>query len=202
MSKQIFYFVRKMKKRNQLFILLLLYLVGGLLGIKGIFNNYFWFKQAWVFTLFLFIGEQYKNAREKRNLIIAMAAIYCVVAAYLIYIDHNIPSLASHFPKHNNDIALNLLLALSGSFMVMGVGRILHRSNVLAYIGRWSLVIYGLHWGFLQMFMGIFVGSITDSNEKYAIVYVISSFCVVVSLCLLCAELLGSRYLKWLVGKW
>lgn len=130
-----------------------------------------------------------------------MIGLYSDIVAYLLYTGNNIPSLAQHFPKHYNDIVFILLLALSGTFVIMAVGKILHRSNVLAYIGRHSLVIYGLHWGFLQIFMGVFVDSMTDNNEKYAIVYMVFLFYVVVSLCLLCAELLNSKYLRWMLGK-
>lgn len=62
-GKQIYYFVRKIGNRKQIVVLLMLYFVGALLGTKGIFNNYYWFKQAWVFSLFLYIGEQYKKQK-------------------------------------------------------------------------------------------------------------------------------------------
>lgn len=206
-SKQIYYFVRQQNKPRQIVVSLVLFLTGAILGIWGYPNNFFCFKQAFVFMLFLFIGEQYRryhNSATKNSMqvfLLTMACLFCGIISYSLYSGNNIPSLAKHFSVQYSEIPIYLVLSVSGTFTIIGVAKLLSGWQFLAYIGRYSLIIYGLHFGFLEVFFILFGSSITNTNEGFAFAYLFSCLCAVVSMCLLCANILNLKYLRWLLGK-
>ena len=167
--------------------------------------NYLGCQQALVFAIFIAIGHAMKDVELKPSVLYAAIIIYVltVIASYYC-LRWGAPSVCSFITFIPQKWPLYFLLATSGIMSVYQISKWLKGSKVLQYTGKHTLILYLVHLTFLRVVTTYLKPQIA---EYYDNSYFQSSYFVLMTLgallwSCLWAELLNSRYLKWILGKW
>lgn len=207
-SKMIYWVLNKYLRNQYLIWLIVLFSVGyGYMASNyGLFPRKWWnTPQVCDLTIFLAVGQYYKNTsfdREKilrYSTIIFVGLLICFFLAGL-KISH---VTAAYQIKELWQLPVHLLAATVGSFSLLFICKVIGHNALLEYFGKGSMVIYLVHsyvikyllahWGDALLVKASVWSSVGFFVAIFVIIATIS--CGVVWLC-------EKRYFRWLIGKW
>lgn len=191
-------------------LLLLLLAIGVLLNNAYLesngsthYHNYFHYRNAMCLCIFLWIGD----CMKRYNLIDTYAKYigYCYIP--LLAISHIYPKF--HPISYTDSSALTvveipayIIFAVSGTFLLIEISKMLKRNTVLTYFGRNSLVVYGLHFLVMQCVAMVLSEILVPEGKVLSIVY----YTVFLLLCWLgtigFTSLFVNTHLRYCIGKW
>lgn len=198
--KQIHYWLRRISKR---ILLLMVYLVIMGIGVwlNGKVMDYWHLGSSMIYAIFIFIGEQLKkwNFQFDDWKICVVPYIMLIGGLRLFSLE-----IASNYngQLRIETIPLNIIGVVAGILMVLYIAKKMSRNRCLEYLGRHSLVIYGMHQAIISLFCFIFQESLIGMNMRMSVVALFALLTFVISICVMFAWLLNKEYLKWMIGKW
>ena len=155
-----------------------------------------------IFLPFMCLGVKMKS--------IEIQKWHCIVSFILFLLTYLI---SVHFMKFRPVLSYSIdlsymtilpcfILCISGSILLIGLCKCFSVQNrVLEFLGRHSLVIYCLHISFLTSLMPAFKCMFESGNMRSSIFAVSIIFVFVVLVSASISELLDSRFLCWVKGK-
>lgn len=166
--------------------------------------NFLYYKHGMAMLVFIEFGQRIKNS--SRNIFtvkntILFAAVFMIAMSMSFYILHGFPIITSHFNVNLSTLFLHWILSISGALVILGISRAINQDHILEKIGQDTLMIYILHFFFIEILIRIFKshlynGGVVISLFLFVLFYSVSLFgSLVVSRCL------DNRYLLWMKGK-
>ena len=128
--------------------------------------------------------------------------IYAGVTVWAILYFH-VPSIASDYLVELKEWPLHLILAISGSLLILSLGKLLQKSNILCILGKNSLIIYLFHvWILVKL--SLFTRSIwepyADNMMVMTLIY-LTFIGIAALISYMIAKILNTRQLSWILGK-
>lgn len=145
LSKLIFHIISKIHANEsyRFLICLALIIIGYIFHYFEV-DNFWSFQQAFMMTIFLWIGHYLKSNELKYKIVIYTSyIIFITLTYYCPYV--SIPYLS--FTINTSWLQLPLLywLSFSGSMLIIQIAKIINKNTILEYIGKASLIIYMSH---------------------------------------------------------
>ena len=156
----------------------------------------------YAFPLFLFgYIFRYLNLYEKL-LVAKYSTLYLVLGGFFcvlnLIINQNLRYI-NMFKCHFGNIILFYLTAFFAAFFVLSVCKIINKISILNYVGKNSLIYYGLHMTIFQ-FIFHFLQPIFDGSTLLFFLFCIISTVVVMLLATIVNIIFTKTKLCWLMG--
>lgn len=193
-----FYWVRLIGKNTTRWIVALISIIIGTI----LYNRYpqyeYWqIYHALIMLIFLEIGYDLKNKKisDKVLTILVIIFICLIVCCNLLKVE--IPYITQHIDLSIKTIPLSVFFAITGTAMIIMISKLICKNRFYEFLGKNSLVIYGLHVGFIY--------GLTHLLNKFFVIYPtwgsLAIFCLTLLSCYIMIILLNTKYLKFLIGK-
>jgi len=180
----------------------LCFILAELAEIYSIGINYWYWKSALAFVLFLQIGYWLRHSKHK-NLVLRSGAILYIIAFPICFyiLGYHLPMIGLTVIGQWKEILPFLITSISGCLGIMYISKLINKCIILEYIGKSSLVIYCSHW-FIAQHLCKYLSKvfIMDSNIKAATFYLVSVIMAVGFSCFL-YRIYDTKYLRWIIGK-
>lgn len=206
-TKIIFYVVANNVNsiKNRIIVTLFVHVIGVILwnynGDGILYYNFYFYQHALMYLVFIEIG--YETSRENIKvfgLLTNAASFFTIYIIYLI-IGIKLPSITAGPYLPISDIFPHLVMAISGSFMILSIAKLMNENSFFESFGRHSLVIYCLHFQFMFSFYEIFKVSLNNMGVHYTITSLVVLYVFTASGCLLCSVVLNYKKVRWILGK-
>jgi len=163
----------------------------------------FWcWRSALAMLVCLWFGRYLKGNERMDSILLWGSAIYLLLMIAYSVIGKRTTMLGMGFGFDVPFVPMYLLLALSGSCLVLQISKWIGKCTVLEYIGRGSLLVYCCHWMIGQHF-GKYLAMLflPDTLMKVVAFYVISVI-ITILLCCVFIKFYQLKYVRWSIGKW
>ena len=199
-AKQIHFWLRRINKR---ILLLMAYLIIMWICVwsKRIVMDYWSLESSMIYVIFIFLGEQLKKGNFQFVDWKICVVPYVMLVGGFRFFSLEIPS-NYNGQLRVDTVPLNIIGSVAGTLMILYVAKMMTRNRCLEYLGRNSLVIYGVHRAIIGLFCFIFQESLIGLNMRMSVVALFALLTFVISICVMFAWLLNKKYLKWMIGKW
>ena len=189
--------VRLEKNWLELTLSLFLFLIGVCLyNLVPSSSEIWYYKHALMVIPFVIFGVKLKLPSLER----LSSITYILLLFIVIAIGNGIPYITNRVSVAFWEIPIVLMLALSGTFMILYVSKRINTNKVLEFLGRNSLVIYLAHFGFYRLYLSACIGWFNLSGLISTTLF----FGVIITnvlTCSLLAYILNTSHLKWILGK-
>lgn len=203
LGKIIYYLMNKFiqNKKIVLAVLLLLSFCGTLLNELDMIKNYYWHRQIFDLTLFIAVGNLFKDKIVGKKIGIVCLSVYVVTCITCLFIyGSDIPYVTAGFGTSIDSWIFHVILAFCGSVAVLNICKQIKNSKILEYMGRQSLVVYIFHVYFLKILFRGF-SSLLENGTGNSFLYVAVIIVSTLGNCLLVAYILENTKLKILLGR-
>lgn len=164
--------------------------------------NVFHYRNAMAMGFFTWLGYYFRKKSLSWSIVYYFSGLFIPIILFPYFTGFFEPVQYSHstsitvmqIPKH-------LLFAISGTSFVLIISRLINCNKVLEYLGRNSLIIYCLHFPFLSYTMMPFNLFFDVTKEENALFFFIFELFSVLFLSFLSIEILNTKKLKWIIGK-
>lgn len=190
-------------------IIVLIVCIGGiyLYNYTPELHNFWYFKHAFMITLFIWLGIVFKKVTLTIGVQIAFAVGYILIFTWLFLLHIHIPYITNKSELTLFELPLLLILSFTGIMLILGLSKVVTRYNVchsvyiLGYIGKNSIVIYLLHFGFYRIYIYLFLNVL--KNEDFVQSWLIICLILLLNIlsCCIMAWVLNKRYFRWMLGK-
>lgn len=152
---------------------------------------------------FIPLGLLLKKYEHKFNLInsLVFVGIYIIVFYLCKYYIGAIPKLVGEVPMMLVDVIPSIILSITGSLSFLFVCKKISRWNLIEYLGRNTLVIYLIHNFILTTLLIYFRPVIEQDLTKPILCTEIVIIISTIVITMMINEILNTRYLKILIGK-
>lgn len=202
-SRIIVYGLIRLKSRYMQVLLALLLLILGAILYNSCENipNIWYFKHALMVVPFMIGGLYMKPIGTRGGKYLKISSLlYVVLIMAVLFSGTGVPYITNRVDVELWQIPELIILALTGTLMILFISDKIKANKILEFLGRNSLVIYLSHFLFYRLYIYLVLPLFNQSG--------ILSFCIffgvvianIVSCCLI-AYLLNTRYLKWILGK-
>lgn len=179
------------------------------------FNNYLHYKDALCMTFFLWLG----NFLRRNNLLIKMKEKKYILIIFALYtlghllrfifrmkgIDELLiaPVVISHGGNALNPLQIPAYLyyVVLGSLLCFGIMQYIEKNRILEYFGRNSLVVYCVHFIFLELYVGIINSIVPPVGMLNAILFITIVFILSLLSCSVVIFIMRYKPLNYLIGK-
>lgn len=191
--------------RRRIFIivfLLILTVIGKCLSEFDFVPNYWYHRNYLFFTLFVSLGNIYKDQIISRTVGILSTLLFIITVSFLLFNELQIPNVVSQYNESLQEHPLTLLLSISGSITCIHLCKLINKSALLEYFGRNSLMVYMYHMVFLSIIVQSMLPSLLNICSKQNIIFLI--ICTVVTTLYLCSLIIwitDFKYTSWIKGK-
>ena len=202
-GKVVYYFVRQWVRNEYLNfgLLLVVSFAGVYLNDRDLIFNYWWHRQALTLLLFLALGNWLRSKLfDNRIWIFGIVYLAAIAACYLLHIE--VPYITSGFHTTQMTWPLHVLIAVGGSVTFLKFCSYLRYSPVFEYIGQNTLVIYMLHRDILYPMIVNFLDIYNKNNTEASLLTTFAIWTATLVLCLLLGKLIGTRYLRFMIGRY
>ena len=181
------------------------------------FHNYFHYRNALAMCIFVWLGDMFRGG-VKLSLLRNASVVFLVISIVsfvLIYAKLPLPQIieAIILPvQYTHESNLNSLLsipsyliyAVTGTAFVFYIAILISNMNcrMIEYFGRNSIVVYCLHFTFLQFIIRGLYGLIVPSSVFLAILFFLLCLALTVLLCGISIWFFNLKYVRCLIGKW
>lgn len=204
LSKGIYWLVNKVRWASvRWLILLALVMVGYVINHYELMYNHWAICQTCDLTLFLALGQWFRNTKiEHQRIYDAALIIFAIILVGYPMMDFAFPYItATYFVKELWLMPLHLTAATVGSVSLLYLCKLWHHNTVLEYLGRGSLVIYMMHSFVLKWLYGHFGEYVDGASNGVAILEAVLIFAIALGVSCCFVWLFDQKYLKALVGK-
>lgn len=205
LSKIIYWVVSKLTNSTmRLIIVVLLSITACWLNKQNLGPNILYYWHGIAMVLFLEIGQHIKNNTSrffslKSTIICAIIFAITWVSSYLLF--GYFPFITSVYNVYPATLISHQILAISGSIVVLGISKHINANSIIEYIGRESLMIYILHFIFIEFLISIFRNQLIENDIVISTLLYVLFFIVALFSSLLVSKLLDYKYLKWVKGR-
>lgn len=203
-ARNIYWFVNNLiiKSKYRFLLFAIFYVLGYYLSHHT--HNYWSYQQALMFVIFLEYGQYLKRLSVKqfssRNFIFCLC-VYIALYLYTMYITKGeIVGIHRMIQISKETLLSNLLMAISGSYMILFLSQKIGKNCLLQYLGKNSLIVYLLNWHVIVIFWDVFhplLGNWAFNN----IVCYAAVFLLTISFCAIFIKLLNIKYVRCVIGK-
>lgn len=131
---------------------------------------------------------------------IGLPLVYVILMILLYAVDLKLPAVTQKIVLSLYEIPLLLLLALSGTYVIIQISQWIDSCKWIEFLGRHTLVVYCLHVYFARrLFMHYQV--ILSTNTYISIIVTFGLIAIIILLCSLISYILNTKYLKFFIGK-
>lgn len=178
------------------------FVVGFIFYLSDYFPQYNigYFTHALLLTLFLFLGQQMKRIGITKKIGVISGLIYMLGILLVLFSSMPVPYVTLKIRLSWITVIPWLILAYSGSLLVLLVSKYIQGNRLLEFIGKNSLVFYCSHLmvlGFLKSFFIPYFGH----NDLNSLMFYLMFVLVVLGGCSIISLLVNTRYLRFLIGK-
>ena len=202
-SRIIVYGLVKLKTRLIQVLLAFLMLILGVYLYNSCENipDIWYFKHALMVVPFMIGGLYMKQIIINGDKYLKInSLLYAILITVILLSGTGVPYVTNRVDVELWQIPELILLALTGTLMILFISDKIKANKILEYLGRNSLVIYLSHFFFYRLYIYLVLPLFNQS--------VISSLCIFfgviianIASCCLISYLLNTRYLKWILGK-
>lgn len=178
-------------------------------------NNYFHYKDALCMSLFLWIGDYLKRKKimdvmTKRRCFIGICVFYFMghlLKIIMFASGHPTawlsPVILSHGTNINSvlQVPAYIIFVMLGSLLSFDIAKYIGKNNLLEFIGRNSLVVYGIHFLFLNAYCQLIDHYISPTSFANAFVYICILYVMTLLSSFLMIKLFTYKPFCWLIGK-
>ncbi|MDD3666702.1 MAG: acyltransferase family protein [Bacteroidales bacterium] len=192
----IIYFILKLKSNNMQNALILLIVIIDIIYTK--LWNYplpFCLEEALFAVFFVYIGTKHKNIIERNTqknifLVVILLVFTCLT---IIYMKVGYGSL-SMWDMTISHIIMFLFTSILGSLLIIGIS-IKIKNKIFSYIGKRSLLIFGVHYIFLNILDITTQKYLLKINDNKTIMFIWILFC---TLLILILALVFEKITEWI----
>lgn len=169
------------------------------------FHAYNWFHwhNGFVDLLFLYIGFVFR----KYNILCKYCLNQYSFCAYLLGVvcfiiwNKDVPYY-THFPHFYLKSALPFIyFSITGTLMIMSVGRIIGTNSKLNYLGRKSIVVYGMHFSILSIVIYLLSSFFIPSNNFEGLLFYVLVGGMTLLLSYYACSFFALKPFRYLIGK-
>lgn len=206
LAKEIYWIVNKsFEKWSVKFVVLFILTVFGVAAGKygKIIPNFWYWKQAMTFGIFLMIGHWMRMVDFRRWYWLGLGFMYPLSIMFLRFVLHyDIPGVGYNFRLDIYDIPIFILLAVMGTVFVMNIAISVRNSVVLSFFGFWSGFVYALHFDLLDHVAIPFLSNVLYPSSVFrGLMFYILSALITLGICSLFIRALDKKYTRYFLGK-
>lgn len=177
-------------------------------------HNYLHYKDILCMTFFIWVGNycRRKNVFEhiKGKTLLVIATLYLLGHAIRLVFRINgldelliAPVVISHGGNAISPVQVPAYLyyVILGSFTLFGIMQKLNTCKLLDYFGRNSLVVYCIHFIFLELYIPLIIHIIIPNGLVNAIIYIVIVLTLTLASCVPVIKLLSYKPFSFLIGK-
>ena len=202
-SKMIYWLLNKYcdsKKVLRLTILMILAALGLFLNLMPQKYDLWYFHYAFSLSVFLEIGKIIKANWKDSHAIVA-SLIYVMACIYLSISDIHKPVVALGATAQITELPIYLLLAICGTYLILGVSKYIDANSLLQFFGRESLVFYIFQIYVLIKIESFYLHFFEVSSRKEVLLFIFTVFFLAIFVLSLISFILNKRYFCILKGK-
>ncbi len=200
LTKMIYWVLCRRKPVVQFIALTLLFLCGLIIYNEKYLPNIWFFKHAMLSIIFLAMGHIIKKWSIIFSMGVYIIPIYMILLTINLFYGIHIPFLSNRIEIYYSEIVSYLTLSFLGIFSILIISYSIKRCGLLEWLGRNSLPIYLLHFTFYDFYIGVFSNSFNVGLSQ-SVVYIVIIYLLTICSSGVCAYLLGTKYLKFILGK-
>lgn len=182
-------------------LLIGLLILGVILNNIKPFPNLYYHQQTFTCAIFVALGYSLKRVLNFKIMVIG-CFLYIITICLLILFKINIPTVTLGIHLRLTEIPLYLLLACSGTLLILLISKLIDSNKVLEFIGKQSLILYCLQTPVIIFIEKLWIKflyiplKISDSVLFYIIIGALS-----ILLMLFISQILNKKYIRTLLGK-
>ena len=204
-GKVIYYFSKRYipSKTAIIGVLALLSFAGCCLHQLDLSVNYYWHWQMFDLTLFIAVGNIYKDGlRDNRVGIVALISYMCLVGIGVAFYGLlRLPYVTAGFGTNMYGWPLHIALSMTGAASVLFLSRKISDFRWLNYLGRNSLVVYMTQEETLILLMNAFAGTFTCCSLQTSITSVGLIAIATCAVAVVIAHAIDTTPLRIIMGK-
>lgn len=184
------------------FVCVLLMFLGVLLYSFYPKFNYWYIEFSFLYVVFYFIGDYFKkyaNMPNKYFLIIGLVYVLIILLSFIVGFD--IPNLSFGLQLKLYQIPLELVLAITGFFLLYSICRYIGKNKVLSFIGQNSIIVYIFHQKIYHYILNIFGPMMEKFSFGFSFLFAILIILTTLIVVSIISFLLRMKYLRWTLGK-
>lgn len=207
-AKMIFWFINAKSKtieHTDTFIWissLLVFIIGYILYLHDGGTGWIGYKNALMMVWCFPFGILIKRVQIPMGGVVLLLFLYVTTCVLFIVNNERIPFIAvdTHIPLVT--LIPFLLLASTGSYLLLYFSKIIGKCEIVEYIGRQSLVIYMTHCGIYGLLFNISSGSFFEDTSLFVrICGYVTIYTITVAICLSISSMLNTKYFRFMLGR-
>lgn len=202
LAKIIYYYLYNNFYQNKVLICILLFFIGFVLYYYQIGDNYWYYKHSLMLTYFIALGNYLKEIKISPSFLIIASfwGVYFLILCILIIIGWESPHIAHKVNLSWQLIIPNIVLSSLGSVLLFFSSKYIHKSTILIWIGKHSLVFYCLHISFFFIYFRL-LSFLFQKNIIFSLTGVGIGLVLSLCSCSFFAWILSKKYFKFVLGK-
>lgn len=186
----------------KMLILFIVTSVGVYYGRNDELANYWYWKQALAFSIFIGIGDLLKVGGGIKKLFRYFGYTYPFVIFVLHFFSQHIPGIGFHFRIDIQEILLYIILAFAGALFIINVSELLEKSRLLNFLGYWSGFIYGIHFYILGLVViPILSKFFIPTTALMGLSFYIIAIVLTIIICSIFIKCFDFKYTRFFLGK-
>lgn len=193
--------------KNSLILLLFYFIVGfgGLvinkIGEINSFSSLFAYQQAMMALPFLYLGHILNKRGIPDALINYGGIIYWTIFLVLFFVNKPTPGWSYVMAMKPVHYPFFIIMAITGTMFVLWISKKIISNPIVEYIGKNSLIFYGLNFAVLDIVKPFFVRTIGEDTVLATSLFVLVSLLSMLILLYWFSYILNTRYMKIFLGK-
>lgn len=160
------------------------------------FVSFWWIGHALTMTVFLAYGYNLRLYDKNKYTQFLPCTYFALILFFYIFNDGCIPHITQSYDAHYTEILPVILMGISGTSIILYISKKIISNSLLEYIGKNSLIIYGLHISILLLFFN-HLRPVVENQDLCVIMAIIGG----ILLALFFSKMLSCKILRCLIGK-
>ena len=185
-------------------ILIALVILGFVLHLFNLFPQKWWYvHQVFDLTIFLGVGQFLKNKSTDLKLFYRFGtAIFLIISVFFLITKLQMPSILYAYKIQEWwQLPVHFLVSIGGSAALLWICQTINSNTFLEYLGRGTIVVYGVHQFFLKIFLRFIEPLVANQGIIISLIMFFVIFFCTVGFCVLFIKAFNSKLLKPIIGK-